>query len=102
MRSTPSTRWSSFWSSAACAWERRYCWRGWRPWRTRGYAGILLPDRLCHVLGSGEITDEGVEDSLYASRVALWKEFVGRLTAAASTSETPPVCPRTRPASWAT
>lgn len=48
--------------------------------RTRGYSGILLPDRLCHVLACGDVPEERVEDLLYASRAALWKEFVGRLT----------------------
>lgn len=48
--------------------------------RTRGYAGVLLPDRLCHVLACDDFPEERVEDLLYASRAALWKEFVGRLT----------------------
>lgn len=46
---------------------------------SRAHAGILIPDRLCHVVGAA--ADDGfVEDLLYAFRAVLWKAFVSRIT----------------------
>ncbi|HYO47093.1 MAG TPA: sulfotransferase [Gemmatimonadota bacterium] len=45
----------------------------------RVHAGILIPDRLCHVTGAAR-DDDPVEDLLYTFRSVLWKVFVSRIT----------------------
>jgi hypothetical protein len=44
--------------------------------RTQSYAGILIPDRLCHVIASADATPSLVEDILHSCRAVLWKTFV--------------------------
>lgn len=44
--------------------------------RTRAHAGILIPDRLCHVIASGSVSPRVVEDLLASCRAVLWKTFV--------------------------
>jgi hypothetical protein len=45
----------------------------------QAYAGILIPDRLCHVIASGEASRTVVEDLLYSCRAALWKTFTNAI-----------------------
>ena len=51
--------------------------------RTRAYAGILIPDRLCHVVGAAADGDPRVDDILHAFRAVLWKTFVSGVTSRA-------------------
>ena len=44
--------------------------------RTSAHAGILVPDRLCHVIASGDAPAGLVDDILYSCRSVLWKTFV--------------------------
>lgn len=43
--------------------------------RTQSYAGILIPDRLCHVIGN-EGPSSLADDILHSCRAVLWKTFV--------------------------
>jgi hypothetical protein len=45
---------------------------------TQSFAGILIPDRLCHVIAS-TATSPLAEDILYSCRAVLWKSFVTSL-----------------------
>jgi hypothetical protein len=47
--------------------------------RTQAWAGILIPDRLCHVIASGAAPEGVVEDLLYSCRAVLWKTFVNTI-----------------------
>jgi hypothetical protein len=47
--------------------------------RTQAWAGILIPDRLCHVIASGQASAGVVQDLLYSCRAALWKTFVNTI-----------------------
>lgn len=51
--------------------------------RTRAFAGILIPDRLCHVVGAAAEEDPTVDDILHAFRAVLWKTFVAGVTSRA-------------------
>lgn len=46
--------------------------------RTRAYAGILIPDRLCHVIASAAPSPLA-EDLLHSCRAVLWKTFVSSM-----------------------
>lgn len=48
--------------------------------RTQSYAGILIPDRLCHVIGSQHAAESLVDDILYSCRAVLWKAFVNSIS----------------------
>lgn len=47
--------------------------------RTQAWAGILIPDRLCHVIASGEAPPGVVDDLLFSCRAVLWKTFVNTI-----------------------
>lgn len=47
--------------------------------RTQAWSGILIPDRLCHVIASGETPRPVAEDLLYSCRAVLWKTFVSTI-----------------------
>lgn len=47
------------------------------------HAGILIPDRLCHVVGAAAEGDGRTEDLLYSFRHVLWKTFVSGITSRA-------------------
>ncbi len=38
--------------------------------------GILIPDRMMHLLGSGQVPDEVQEDLLWSQRYILWRSFL--------------------------
>lgn len=44
--------------------------------RMQSYAGILIPDRLCHVIASQRASSSLVDDILHSCRAVLWKAFV--------------------------
>lgn len=44
--------------------------------RTRGTAGTLIPDRVCHLIGSGTVPPAAEDDLLFSFRAVLWKWFV--------------------------
>ena len=46
-------------------------------------SGILIPERLCHVVGSAAEGDERTEDLLHSFRNSLWKTFVSGITSRA-------------------
>lgn len=43
-------------------------------------SGILIPERLCHVVGAASEGDERTDDLLYSFRDVLWKAFVSGVT----------------------
>ena len=51
--------------------------------RARVHAGILIPDRLCHLVGAAADDDPCVDDILYSFRAVLWKTFVSGVTSRA-------------------
>lgn len=51
--------------------------------RAQARSGILVPERLCHVVGAAEEGDERVEDILWSFRDSLWKSFVSGITSRA-------------------
>ena len=42
------------------------------------FIGILIPDRMMHVLGSGRLAAEDREDILWSLRFTLWRAFLKR------------------------
>lgn len=51
--------------------------------RAQARSGILVPERLCHVIGAAAGTDDRVEDILWSFRDSLWKAFVSGITSRA-------------------
>ena len=51
--------------------------------RAQARSGILIPVRLCHVVGAAPDGDERTEDLLYSFRDNLWKTFVSGITSRA-------------------
>lgn len=47
--------------------------------RTQAWAGILIPDRLCHVIGNPMTPRTVADDLLYSCRAVLWKTFVNTI-----------------------
>ncbi|HET6616966.1 MAG TPA: sulfotransferase [Gemmatimonadota bacterium] len=51
--------------------------------RAQARSGILIPVRLCHVVGAAPDGDERTEDLLHSFRDNLWKTFVSGITSRA-------------------
>jgi hypothetical protein len=48
--------------------------------RALARSGILVPERLCHVVGAAEDGDPRTDDILWSFRDSLWKTFVSGIT----------------------